>query len=229
MAFSRIQSKVGNAGAYSNTNVQSFTSNVTSGSLILVGITASALDTIVSVADNLGNTYVNVSSVADERRNWLYYVKNAIGGSLTLTVTYAASTFPDSVITMVEYGGMDTVSPKDVHAVATDGGNYVQSHTGATTAATSQADELVVVVGGTGGSTSPGFSAGSGYTNLIVANGFDAFTYGLMAEKVVASTGTQYGNYTSTEFVRGQVIVSTFKIAGVVPPANLKPNFFAFF
>jgi len=212
-----LQTKSGSGGGYVNSFSFSFTSDITSGSLLVLNLIAGNADTISSITDNRSNTWtlaVNSSNpTVGERQSWLYYVKNAASGATTVTVTYSGGMFPDSSYIAREYSGMDTAAPLDKTSSANDGSSFVQTHSAGTTAATTQADELVVLGGGSSGSASPTFAAGTGYGNGVEQKGFDSFTYGFLSDKTVVATGTQTGNFTSTSFVRGQGFIGTFKAA----------------
>jgi len=207
-----VQTKKGNAGSYSNTNVQAFDSNVTAGNLIVLFIAAGAANTIASIADTLTNTYTLIdTAVGTDRATWMYYAKNIAGGANTITVTYTSGRFPDSIVIAREYSGLDTVTPFDQTAKGNSGVSYVNSHTTAASSNTTQANELVVVGVGSGGSTSPLFTAGSGYGNNTTQDGFDLYTYAAMEDKTISATGAQTGAFDSTGYVRSATIVATFK------------------
>jgi hypothetical protein len=208
-----LQTKTGSAGGYSNTNVQALASNVTAGSLLVMGITAGSADGVVSVTDTMGNTWTLVTSIASaDRKTWLYYAKNAAAGATTITITFTASTFPDSVATIREYSGMNTTAPLDVSATGNSGTSYVTTLTSSATAATAQASELIIAVGGVSANT-PGYSLGTGFGNLVSQNGFDLYTSGFMEDKTVSATGTQTAAINMTSSVRTEIIVAAFKIA----------------
>lgn len=217
-----VQTKSQHAGNYSNTNVAAMSSNVTAGNLLVLGLTAGSADTIDSITDSLGNTWtLAVDNTGTDRRTWLYYAKNITGGACTVTVTFSAGMFPDSCLTIREYSGCDTASPLDVTASANDGVSFVQTHDCGTTATTAQNDEVAIAVVGTSGSSDPVFVAGSGYGNLQQQNGFDAFTYQGMTDKILTATGTQNTNMTTTGFVRGEGVLATFKQAAAAAASKL--------
>lgn len=214
MAITLIQTITGNAGSYANTNVQTLPAGVTAGSLLVLGIVAGSNDIINLVTDNRGNVYALANAVdTNERGLWLYYARNAAAGATTVTVTFGAGAYPDSILFIREYGGLDTANPFDVTAIGSNTTTYLGAHTTAASAATAQANELVVVLGGSADSQDPTFSAGSGYGNFVAARGFDIYSYGLLEDKTVSATGSQTGTYNSVRFVIGGAILATFKAA----------------
>lgn len=222
MPIALIQSKSGNAGNYSNNNSQSFTSNVSAGNTIILTVVAGSADTISSISGN-GNTFILARSysVADDRQAWLYYAQNSNAGATTVNVTFSSGQFPDSVLIMREYSGLQTSSVLDVTATSSNQSNFIQSHTTSTSPTTTQAEELIIVSGANSGDATPGYSAGSGYGNLISQKGFDLYTYGMMQDKIVTSIGSQVGNYQTSTFVRGIVILASFKAIMSSTPADV--------
>lgn len=212
-----VQTKSQSSGGYVNSYTVAFTSNVTAGSLLVLNLTAGVADTISSITDGRSNTWTSGATTANsetgERKTWMYYVKNAASGATTVTITFTAGMYPDSAVIMREYSGMDTTSPLDQTSTANDGASYVQTHSAGTTGTTTQASELIILGGGCSAAADPVFAAGSGYGNVVQQKGFDLYTYSVMTDKVVSSTGTQTGNFTTTSYVRGQGYIATFKFA----------------
>lgn len=220
-----LQTKSQSSGGYVNSYTAAFTSNVTAASLLVLNLTAGVADTISSITDSRSNTWTSgattANSEAGERKTWMYYVKNASAGSTTVTITFTAGQFPDSAIIMREYSLIDLTSPLDQTSTANDGASYVQTHSAGTTSATTQAYELVILGGGASAAADPVFAAGSGYGNVVQQKGFDLYTYSVMTDKVVTTTGTQTGNFTTTNYVRGQAYIATFRF-GAVSKRGLK-------
>lgn len=217
MAIALVQTKKGNAGGYNNTNSQAFASNNAAGNFILLKITAGAADTIASVVDTRGNTYTLIGSAveAGERKTWAYYAKNIPAGANTITVTFGAGQFPDSVIIAREYSGVHLTAPIRGW-IGAGNGNWLQSHSSGATAETAQIGDLVAGLIGSSGSADPVFAAGSGYGNLTQQNGFDAFTYGAAEDKTVASAATQTATFTSSGFVKSETLAVI-----IIPAASL--------
>jgi hypothetical protein len=221
MAIALVQTKTGNGGGYANTNVQALATAVTAGNMLVLGVTMGSADTIASVTDNRGNAWTLVTSSSNgERAVWLYYVKSAKAGATTVTVTFGSGMYPDSALVVREYSGLGASASIDKFATGSDGTNYVQVHPAGTTAATSAANELVVVVAGASDKT-PGWSLGSTYGNLALQAGFDLYSSVAMQDKVVSATGTQTGSMNTTSYVRGIGVIATFQ-ADVVSTGKIK-------
>jgi len=209
--ISLVQTMAQSSGGYVTSFTLAYTSNITAGSLLVLGLTAGNTDTLVSVVDNNGNTWnLAVTQIGNVRQSWLYYAANANAGATTITVTYTSGTYPDSSAIAREYSGIKTVSPLDVTASASDGATAVTTHSTGTTATTSQASELVIAFCGSEGNPDPVFAQKSGYGNLVEQKGFDLYTFGAMADLIVSSTGTQNGDMTTTLAERGQGVIATF-------------------
>ncbi len=135
--------------------------------------------TVTSVTDSLGNTYaqagITVSGTAE--RQAIYYAKNILAGSNTVTATFnQAARFVD--VRILEYSGLDTTNPLDVTASAA--GSSVSPNSG--TATTTSANELIFGAG----TTATGFYApGTGFTTRIITGDGD-----IAEDKVVSSTGS---------------------------------------
>lgn len=215
-----IQTKSQNAGSYSNTNVIVIPRNVAVGNTMAMFITAGSADTISTVVDNLGNTYTSVvSSLGGDRLSWLYTAPVTTAGACTITITFAASTFPDSCVTVREYSGIISATP-DKTAANNDGASLLTTHDCGTTATTTQAAELVIAGAGSSGSADPAFAAAPGFGNFVSQNGFDIFTYHGMTDKTINVTGAQNTSLTTTAAVKGQGLMATFKLTSVQPDGN---------
>jgi hypothetical protein len=140
--------------------------------------------TVQSVTDSLGNTYVlpagPVKGTAVTQS--VYYAKNILGGSNSVTVTFnQAAAYPD--VRVLEYKGLNTTAPLDVVAGAsgTSGSSAVVSSGGA---ATTSGSELIFGAGMTNG----GFSkAGTSFTSEVITPDGD-----IAENEVVSATGS-YG------------------------------------
>lgn len=208
-----LQSPKNNGGGYVNVRTLTFAS-VTAGSTLLIGLTAGSADTIASWVDDKGNTWTLVDTETDERQTWVYKAYNVASGTTVVTITFGSGQYADSTATGAEESGVTTTDPQDVTISGNDGGGYVQTHYTATSATTTQANEVVYAFYGSAGGTNPGLSAGSGYSDLSYQAGSDPYTHGGMERKEVTSTGTQIATFVTTEYVRAQVILITLKKAG---------------
>ncbi len=140
--------------------------------------------TVQSVTDSLGNPYVLAAGPVKGTAvtQSVYYAKNILGGSNSVTVTFSqAAAYPD--VRVLEYKGLNTTAPLDVVAGASgsSGSNTVVSSGGATTTSGS---ELIFGAGMTNG----GFSkAGTSFTSEVITPDGD-----IAEDEVVFSTGS-YG------------------------------------
>jgi hypothetical protein len=190
----------GSAGGISFVQVKSAVA--TSGSSLAVAYPAAqTAGNLNVIAVMWGDTISNVSSVTDSRGNpytlavgpartsglssAIYYAKNIAAGSNTVTVTFNQKAgWPN--VNVLEYGGLDTVSPLDV--VATASGNGTTANSGSAT--TTSASELIV---GAGNPTSVFKAAGSGFSTRII-NSFG----GISEDQIVTSTGSYKATATMT-------------------------------
>jgi hypothetical protein len=122
-----------------------------------------ATSNVVSVTDTAGNAYQLAAPTTRSGgaiSQAVYYAKNIVAGSNTVTVTFNTAT-PYVDVRIAEYTGLDRVNPLDVTASA--GGTSAQPDSGAVT--TGAARALIV---GAGTTTSQFTGAGSGYTSRII-------------------------------------------------------------
>ncbi|HMC63279.1 MAG TPA: galactose oxidase-like domain-containing protein, partial [Candidatus Solibacter sp.] len=99
---------------------------------------------VSSVSDSAGNTYARAigPTAGTGLTQSIYYAKNIVGGSNTVTVVFnQAASFAD--VRVLEYSGADTTSPLDVTAGATGSGLTANSGSATTTSA----NELVLGAG----------------------------------------------------------------------------------
>ena len=165
----------------------------------------------VRVTDSRGNSYV--LAVGPTRGTGLtqsiYYAKNIVGGTNTVTVTFnKAAAIVD--VRALEYSGLDTANPLDVTAAAA--GTGTTGNSGAAT--TKSANELIVGAGMTAGAFT---KAGAGFTSRIITS----------PDADIAEDGitTAAGNYsataptsTSTPWVMQMAAFRTGSSTPPVPP-----------
>jgi len=129
-----------------------------------------ATGTVNAVTDSKGNVYQVAAPLArgTNLSQVVYYAKNIVAasaGANTVTVTFsAAATYAD--VRILEYAGLDTVSPLDVTAAAS--GTAANASSGAVT--THAASELLVGAGTTAGAFS---AAGTSFTSRIITTDDD--------------------------------------------------------
>lgn len=209
-AATRVQTKSANSAGYVTTFNMTFDSSTTSGNTIICAV-AYNNDTAgtLSLSDNKGNSYSQVVSGSQpDTQAQLYYAANITGGaSHQMTATMSANSH-DIALICREYSGLST-SPLDKSAGGTTAAGT--SHTSATTAATTQANELVVaMVGLTGNATC---TAGAGFGNVVSQNGSDIFDGACLEDKDISSTGTQQATITTSGSVATYFIIASFKEA----------------
>lgn len=186
-----VQKTSKDAGTVSSTTL-AFASNNTAGNLLYATVRLSALTTC-TITDSVGNTWNEVAHQdgTEPSRLFVFYVKNCGAGANTLTITAGASNAMRLCI--AEYSGLDTVSPLDKSAVATNAFGTAVSVGPITTAA---AGELITVAWGTSGSSVA--TAGSGYTVQQTQTdrvGFEDKTGGAAGSEtgtVTLATGVQW-------------------------------------
>jgi hypothetical protein len=138
--------------------------------------------TIQSVTDGLGNSYTLAAGAVKGTAltQSIYYAKNILGGSNSVTVTFnQAAAYPD--IRILEYKGLNTTAPLDVTAGAsgTSGSNTVVSSGSATT---TSASELIFGAGMTSGAFS---KAGTSFTSEVLTPDGD-----IAENEIVSATGS---------------------------------------
>ena len=138
--------------------------------------------TVQSVTDSLGNSYALAAGPVKGTAltQSIYYAKNILGGSNSVTVTFSqAAVFPD--VRILEYKGLSTTAPLDVTAGAsgTSGSNTLVSSGSATT---TSASELIFGAGTTSGAFG---KAGTSFkAEVITADG------DIAEDEVVSATGS---------------------------------------
>lgn len=161
---------------------------------------------VTSVTDTKGNTWTIDKAAGATPLPFLASTKQDVGTlttSDTITVTYSSASNNRSAI-IDEFSGV-MASPLDQTQTAAGAGT---SRTAGTTAATTQANELVVgcfVIG----SAETSFTPGAGYSSFTTP-----FLGGLSGEyKIVAATGTQNPTATGGVSATSRGVVATYKLA----------------
>jgi hypothetical protein len=161
-----------------------------------------ATATLKSVTDSLGNTYkLAVGPTTGQKlRQKIYYAPNIVAGTNTVTITFnVAATNPD--VRILEYSGLDPVSPFDVAAGADS--NSLLANSGSVS--TNFNSELLF--GADLAATTSG--PGAGYTSRIITPEGD------IAEDDIASVT---GSYSATAPLKTKgpwvMQIATFKAAG---------------
>lgn len=197
----------------------------TSSNLLVAGISydSGTLNTVTGITDSKGNTWLKAIELDAVVLLSLWYCAGIVGGSgHTLTIAYNDAVGSAISCVLQEFTGIAT-SPLD-RTVSAQGTSNTPS-SGAT-AATAQADELVVGLVGWGGATSTA-TLGSGYTNLAQVALTDASS--AMESKIVAATGAQTAAMTLGASRDWAAICATFKAAAAGSSAAARTGFMAFF
>jgi hypothetical protein len=182
-----VQAKSAVSASGSSVNI-AYSVAQTTGNLNVVAVMwGDTTSTVSSVTDSKGNTYAlalgpnRVTGLSSA----IYYAKNIVGGSNTVTVTFNQTvSYPN--VNVLEYSGLDTTNPLDVSAAATGSGTTANSGSATTTSA----NELIV---GAGNPMSVFTGAGSGFSSRII-NAYG----GISEDKIVSSTGTYNATATLT-------------------------------
>jgi hypothetical protein len=165
---------------------------------------------VTSVSDSSGNAYILAvgPTTGTELSQSIYYAKNIVSGSNTVTVTFnRAAGNPD--IRILEYAGLDTVSPLDVTAASVGNGNSASSGSATTTAA----NELIL-----GADTITTTSTGlrNGFTTRIITSPDSD----LLEDEIVSTTGS-YSATASLSSGSWVMQMATFKGTGTAAAGQL--------
>lgn len=194
-------------------------SGVTSGNLIVVGVTNE--NGSVMVSDNKGNLYTKAISSTSGDASGIWYASGVVGG--TVTVTARPSSSGCVTVVPVEYSGAAVTSVLDKTSLAAGTGTAVSS---GNTSSTTQAQELVFGVMSFSNYARIPITAGSGFA----MRQSESDNVGPEAIGVEDQSAPTIGAANPT-FILGQSaswkgIVSTFKpvTSAVVPTAMPLPT-----
>jgi subtilisin family serine protease len=184
-----------------------FPGSNTAGNLILAFVRMSSSTQTVTVTDSAGNAYTDAVSqvqTADGSQVHLFYAKNIIGGTNTITATFSASN-NHPWLAIYEYSGLSKTAPLDQKAAAQ--GNSVAPNTGSTPTTTA-ANELLFVGMGLPASFTGTVTAGASYTQALK----DSSTSPASNETaVVTATGAYTGTFTLSAAANWSAVIATFK------------------
>jgi hypothetical protein len=161
-------------------------SSTSSGNLIAVAVSSSVAGT-VTVTDNLAQTYSTaISGTSGSDTNYIFYKANTAAGVTSITVSSTSSSAMCAIAT--EYYGIST-TPLDKTSTGNVSGTTAFS-SGSTAATTSAVELLLGSAYGTTKNNST-YTAGTGWTSVGTANGFNAAAGQLYVEdQYVTATGT---------------------------------------
>lgn len=211
MAIALVNSVKGESGASSVSSLPAASFAASAGNLIAVLARYDSTQTITSITDTAGNTYVSAIDVsATVGKLSLWYAKNTVANIANIiTVNFSASA-AFCVVEAAQYSGLHLTSPLDVAV----GGSSTGTGTVATSpaASTAVADEVVIA----GGMVSNLGAAWSSLTPLgYTAEQQDSNAIAIFADQIYSSTlSTTTWTYTNTDTVSAKAIcVASFKIA----------------
>jgi hypothetical protein len=216
---------VRNIGVSTHSNVgstasKSFAALPAVGSIITVRVTGwnASNYTATVPTDNQGNTYTQRATQANANSRTRVYLYDCVvatsSGTFTVQLNNVQSSGNYIAWTAVEHSGAHA-TPFDVAATGT-GANLATS-TSATTATTSQADELVVVVIGSANNISENYSdPPSGYTSRSVHQNSATVIGHQSSDTIVSATGAQSVTWTHAANTAGGscCAIVTYKAAG---------------
>ncbi len=176
---------------------------------------------VVSVTDSNGNTYALAATTESTPvpspsglqvgvSQAIYYAKDINAGANTVTVTFNQTTAVQSV-RIVEYTGLDTVSPLDTSVG--NNGTALIADSGAVT--TNSANDLLF---GAGTITTGFTAAGTGF-NTVLINGLSD----IVEEQVVATAASHNATAVLTSGAWVMQMVA-FRAAGQTPPTFAAPT-----
>lgn len=210
-AITRVQAPAGCASPGNGSSCSVTLTSTTSGNAVIV--TAYSGDGATPViSDNLSSTYHLDKSQVSTEGVFIWSLLNAPSGITSITCQpNAGSGFV--ICFAAEYSGIATASAYDVGI-----GNTSTSTTDYTSTAvsTTNADDLLIGIWGTGFSASVTGTAGSGWTYPAteVHQTYDGDT-AQWQERIVSSTGSYQANGTLDEsLTRIQVVMAAYKAAG---------------
>ena len=177
------------------------------GNLIIAFVRMSSSSQTVTVKDTFGNAFTDaVTQVqsSDGHQVHLFYAKNVVGGSNTVTATFS-STNNHSWLAVYEYSGLSTTNPLDQTAHAQGSGSSASS---GTTPGTTSANELVFSAAGFPFNYSGTVSAGGGYT---LQRQDTATSRAANETKLVTASGSFAGTFNLSSGTNWSAVVATFK------------------
>ncbi|MGA8312537.1 MAG: chitobiase/beta-hexosaminidase C-terminal domain-containing protein [Terriglobales bacterium] len=174
---------------------------------------SNSTSTLTSVTDSRGNAYslaAGPTITSGIQSQVIYIAKNIAAGTNTVTVKFSTAVpFPD--VRILEYSGIDTVSPLDVVAGAS--GSSITSSSGPVT--TTNAYDLIFAANYVSTTTN---AAGSGFVNRIITN-----PDGDIAEDQII---TKTGIYTGTAQLNtsGAWVMQAVALRGAGAPPSSDPS-----
>ncbi len=218
---SYVQGVVGD-GSGNTTESTTTTNPVVAGNLILVFAhwdSASPITT-VAVSDSLTNSYTPIFANPVNTNTTHYfqawYAKNIKGGAqLQVTINFSSSTTSISTLDVMEYSGIDTVTPIDGTSSAT--GTGIVENSGNITVPNPNS-ELVVGMFGFPSSGANPYSAGSGFTGRPLNTSGTVF----VEDEAATTAGTYAATANSSNSSTWAALAVGLRYAGAAGSATLQ-------
>lgn len=226
-AIAQVQKTNGKTAGAATTVSASWGSATTTGNLLvaIIGLKNSSTITPPTVSGNAWTLVERATSAADANgkvaSNAIYYIKNANSQSGSSSWTISSS---QATLHLVEYSGINTVSPLDVHK--SNPGTSSPTSSG-TTGTTAQANEVAVSgVNDSKGASSAGNAftiTSSGWTEEAEVGATTGTqnnrTDGAFDQKILSATGTQQATntYSAATSLNYAATIATFKEAPAAP------------
>lgn len=228
MRFKKKPTVVGGI-AFVQKTAQTFYDNVTTASQTITGVTSGSLLVCVLAVCDVANTpngaayaapsgwtlAVNLTGPVNANSYMpivgIYYKQGASSGSHTAAFTTLRSG-SYAEITLLEFSGLSATAALDKTAIANSPNNTKEASHTVTTAATTQAAELVIAIGSPGSEGATNFLAPtSGFTEIDhEPTDTVHFAYS-SGYKIVSATGAQAATWSWTTATDFQGAVATFK------------------
>lgn len=213
-----VQSTAASAAGFpTSVTTPAFASNTTTGNAIIVGaMTQDAANTVDSVTDSVGNTYARKAQANVGALNLEIWLAEDITGGASHTVTVNDSGSLAGGLIAFEISGLATSNAFDKSAGASGASGSLDS---GNTAATAQANEILIGFGGITSVSTPTWTEGASYlpSPPVSTDGSGAGYAIAMEYRVVSATGAY--NATMTSSITNQawaMLIATFADTGIV-------------
>jgi hypothetical protein len=222
MAITTVQSSsTTSSSSYSDTIQTVFSSNVTSGNM-MVAVISSTVDTgvsspggnvVSSVTDNFFNTWLKAASIMGNNNcaQEIWYCPGLTGGvSYEITVTFSQSVW--SNLLAREYSGIEPVSPLDGYSSSASGSSTTTFLTG-DTIAPSQVGDLVIAACSVEELADISEQSSTGYGSGYSTNANPELLTVTLFDKVADTAYAQDASFLSTVSAYGVSQVANFLAA----------------
>jgi hypothetical protein len=222
-AISAVQTKSGNGGGYVSSHAFSFTSSVTSGNLIVIGVVTGTY-AVDSITDTSSNSYIKIQDGSQTNlKGSLWYAYNVTGGTPTITIDLTGTSDTDDIAFVArEFSGIATTDPLDVSAENVESGYEITHTTGTTSTSDSGA---YLVVGMYAGDSNATYSSAD-FSSVTSQNGNDLYEGIGLGHYDSSGASTHVGDFsTGATYTQGYGAIAVF-LEGA--SATLEQEGFAF-